>query len=101
LIPYVLLELARVRLWGVRLIVVSPAPSFRIAMHEYYVCVYPLAFLVAATVKHPRDGVVLVVHVATMFREVARGMARNAKSALTLLAADPRTAAAPQGRSRS
>lgn len=101
LVPYLLLESARVRLWGVRLIVVCPAPSSRIAMHEYYVCLYPLAFLVAATVKHPRDVLVLVVHVATMFREVALGMARDAKSALTRLADDLRTAAEPPGRSPS
>jgi 4-hydroxybenzoate polyprenyltransferase len=99
-IPYVLLELARIRLWGVRLIVVAPAPSFRIAMHEYYVCFYPLAFLAASTVRQPRDVVVLVLHL-TMFRGVPLAILRDAKNALGRLAARPRAAAAPPDRSRS
>jgi 4-hydroxybenzoate polyprenyltransferase len=94
LIPYLLLELARVRLWGVRLIVVSPAPSFRIAMHEYYLCFYPLAFLTASTIRHAGDVVVLVLH-ASMFSGVPLVMARDAKNSLTRLAAGLRTAGAP------
>jgi 4-hydroxybenzoate polyprenyltransferase len=100
LIPYLLLELARVRLWGVRLIVVSPAPSFRIAMHEYYVCFYPLAFLAAATIRHAGDVVVLVVH-AALFRGMALMAARDAKNSLRRLAARLRAATAPPDRSPS
>jgi 4-hydroxybenzoate polyprenyltransferase len=99
-IPYALLELARVRFWGVRLIVVAPAPSFRIAMHEYYVCFYPLASLAASAVRQPRDVVVLLLHV-TMFRGIALAIVRDAKNALRRLAVRPRAGAAPPDRSRS
>jgi 4-hydroxybenzoate polyprenyltransferase len=100
LIPYALLELARVRLWGGRVIVVSPAPSFRIAMHYYYLCFYPLAFLAASTIRHARDAVVLVVY-ASLFRGIPLVIARDAKNAVTQLAARLRAAAAPPNRSRS
>jgi 4-hydroxybenzoate polyprenyltransferase len=90
-IPYLLLELARVRLWGVSLIVVSPAPSYRIAMHEYYLFFYPLAFLAASTIRHPHDVVVLVLHLA-LFRSVPLVMARDAKNALARLVVIRRTA---------
>jgi 4-hydroxybenzoate polyprenyltransferase len=100
LIPYVLLELARVHLWGVRLVVVSRAPLFRIAMHEYYLVLYPLAFLAASTIRHPRDVVVVVFQVA-LFSSAPRVMGRDAKRALTQLAVVGRTATAPPGRSPS
>jgi hypothetical protein len=93
MVPYLLLELARARLWGVRLIVVCPAPASRIAMHEYYVCLYPIAFLVAATVRHPRDGIVLAAHLAVMIRAVAFAMVRDAGSAVRRLTAELRAAA--------
>jgi hypothetical protein len=100
LFPYALLELARVRTWGVRLIVVAPAPSFRIAMLDYYVVFYPLAFLVACTIRRSADLVVLAVH-AALFRDVPAMVARDTKIALKGLTAQLRTAAMPPGRSRS
>jgi 4-hydroxybenzoate polyprenyltransferase len=100
LIPYLLLELARVHLWGNRLIVVSPARSYRIAMHEYYLCFYPLAFLAASAIRHAGDVVVLVLH-AAMFCGVPLVMARDAKNALMRLAAALPAAAGPRDRSRS
>ena len=99
LAPYLLLELARVRVSGVALTVVSsPAPPFRIAMHEYYLCWYPLAFLAASAIRHSGDVVVLVLHVA-IFRVAFLGMAHDAKYMLTRLAAGLRAAAAPPSKS--
>jgi 4-hydroxybenzoate polyprenyltransferase len=98
--PYGLLELARVRLWGVHLIVVASTVPFRIAMHDYYLCFYPLAFLAAATIRHPADGVVLALH-TMMFRGAVLGVARDARSAIGQVKAGLRTAAAPPDRSPS
>jgi hypothetical protein len=100
LVPYGLLELARVRLWGVHLIVVASTVPFRIAMHDYYLCFYPLAFLVASTIRHPADGVVLALHMM-MFRGAVLGVARDARTVIGQVTAGLRTAAAPPDRSRS
>ncbi|HEV3001357.1 MAG TPA: UbiA family prenyltransferase [Solirubrobacteraceae bacterium] len=71
---YVLLELRRARRWGAEVVVVAPArsPAYRIALNEFYVALYPLAFLVASSVRHPRDLLVLAVHVAVFPRTLAR-----------------------------
>ena len=75
---YLLLELLRARAWGVSLIVVSRPPhdNYSVAMHEYYVALYPLAFLIAAAVRHPPDAVLIVAHVA-LFPRVPAAMARD------------------------
>ncbi len=75
---YLLLELLRARAWGVSLIVVSRPPHerYRIAMHEYYVALYPLAFLIAAAVRHPPDAVLIVAHL-TLFPRVPRAMVHD------------------------
>jgi 4-hydroxybenzoate polyprenyltransferase len=71
---YALVELRRARRWGADLVVVAPAPTpaYRIAMNEFYVALYPLAFLVAASVRHPRDLLVLAVHLAVFPRTIRR-----------------------------
>ena len=71
---YAVLEVRRMRRWGGTVVIAQPAPgpSYRIAMNEFYVAVYPLAFLVAATVRHPRDAVVLVVHLVVFPLTTAR-----------------------------
>lgn len=98
LVSYLLLELARARLWGSRLIVVSsPTQPSRMAMHEYYVCFYPLAFLVASALRHPADVVVLLLHAAIMFRAVALGVARDSTDSLTRLLGALRISAACLG----
>jgi 4-hydroxybenzoate polyprenyltransferase len=98
LVGYVLLEWGRTRLWGVRLIVVSsPTQLSRMAMHEYYVCFYPLAFLAASALRRPADIVVLVLHAAIMFRFVALGVARDSTNALTRLLGALRTSPACSG----
>jgi 4-hydroxybenzoate polyprenyltransferase len=75
LVPlYAWMELRRTRRWSVPLVVAEPprTPDFRIAMHEYYLTLYPLAFLVSATVRHPRDAVVLAAHAVLFPRTLAR-----------------------------
>lgn len=69
---YALLEAARVRRWGIRIVVVAPAPSYRLAMHDFYVVLYPLAFLAAATAQDTRAGLVLLAHLAVFPRTLLR-----------------------------
>jgi 4-hydroxybenzoate polyprenyltransferase len=93
LVAYALLELARKRLWGVHLLVVSPASlPYRIAMHDYYVCLYPLAFLISSTVRHPGDAIVLAVQVAA-FPTLLVTTARDAVYAILGVASGLRAAA--------
>ncbi len=100
LVPYLLLELARVHVLGVRLIVVSRVPSFRIVAHDYYLFFYPLAFLIASAIRHSEDTVVLVVHSA-LFSGILLVLSRDSRAVFRRLAVDLRTAAAPPGRTPS
>ena len=61
---YVLLEAQRVKRWDITVVVVEPAPNFRIAMHDFYVAFYPLAFLATAALRDPSDAILLVAHLA-------------------------------------
>jgi glycosyltransferase involved in cell wall biosynthesis len=65
LIPlYIALERRHADRWDVELVVVAPARGarYRIAINEFYAWLYPLAFLVAASVRDRRDLAVLAVH---------------------------------------
>jgi 4-hydroxybenzoate polyprenyltransferase len=96
-LPYLLLELARVQLWGGRLIVVRPAPRSRVAMHEYYVLFYPLAFAVSSTVVHGQDILVLALQMA-LFSGLLMLTARDTKNALTQLIVVRHPPAVPRNR---
>ena len=53
---YAVLEWLKRRLLGMRLDVTSwGGESHRIAMHEYYELMFPLAFVVASSMRYPRD----------------------------------------------
>lgn len=71
---YALLELRRAKRWRAELVVVAPArsPAYRIAMNELYVALYPLIFLVAASIRDPSDLLVLAVHLAAFPRTLPR-----------------------------
>jgi hypothetical protein len=71
---YALLELRRARRWGAEIVIVTPArsPAYRIALSEFYVALYPLAFLVAASLREPLDLAVLAVQLAAFGRTPAR-----------------------------
>jgi hypothetical protein len=85
LVPgYVLVERLRTRLWGVRVVVTAPAPDYRIAMHEYYVVLYPVAFLLALATRDPAALVLLAAHLA-LFPRTAWRMALDATRALRSL----------------
>lgn len=50
----------RARLRNERTWVIAPGTG-RLAMHECYVVLYPIAFLVSSTASHPRDALVLIL----------------------------------------
>jgi hypothetical protein len=65
--PWIALGLYAVLAWrgtrhGVRVTVIGSAPVFRIAMHSYYVVLFPLAVLVAAATHSAADALVLAGH---------------------------------------
>jgi 4-hydroxybenzoate polyprenyltransferase len=73
LVPaYALLEVRRVRRWGGRIVVLAGRGVHRIAMQEYYIAFYPLAFLVASSLRDPRDLLVLAVHLMLFPQTVTR-----------------------------
>ncbi|HEX8206125.1 MAG TPA: hypothetical protein VF587_08710, partial [Solirubrobacteraceae bacterium] len=71
---YAWMEIRRTRRWSVPLVVADPPPSpdFRIAMHEFYLALYPVAFLVSSAIEHPQDVLVLAVHVLLFPLTLAR-----------------------------
>ena len=60
--------LIRSHLLGVGLTVIKPSPASRMAIAEYYIVLYPLAFLVAASWKQPFTLLLLLCHGALCFR---------------------------------
>lgn len=52
----------RVRWWKMSAVVVAPKPRYLIVLDEYYVVYFPLALLIASSFRHPRDLIVLAVH---------------------------------------
>jgi UbiA prenyltransferase family len=71
---YALLELRRARRWRAQVVIVAPArsPAYRVAMNELYVALYPVAFLVAASIRDVSDVVVLALHLAAFPRTLPR-----------------------------
>jgi 4-hydroxybenzoate polyprenyltransferase len=74
-----LLDLLRVRIWRLKLRIVTWGPMSRLAVHEYYVVFYPIGFLLAATLRDPAVAIILVAH-AVLFRRSFIAMARDARS---------------------
>lgn len=78
---YAWLEVRRTRRWRVPLVVVQrpPTPGYRIAMHEFYLVLYPLGFLVSACVSDPRVAIVLALH-ALLFPVTLARMVRDVRN---------------------
>ena len=62
LIFYGLFALIRRRLLGITLTVVQPGHAFRMAMAEYYIVLYPLAYLLTASWQQPSAILLLLFH---------------------------------------
>ncbi len=70
---YGLLELLRKRLWGVTPCVVVPGAGRRhILMHEYYEVLFPVAFVLASSLRHPLDALVAATHLLLFPRRARR-----------------------------
>ncbi len=81
LLPIYALYLLRARACGAPIVVVSQPPGdHKVVMHDYYVVLYPMAFLIAAAVRHPPDALMIVIYLALfprMFTWIAVDMARK------------------------
>ncbi len=72
---YVLVERHRQLVNGRAVSFVTPSPRRRVAMQTYYAALFPLAFLIAASIRRPIDLIVLAAHVA-VFRQELVGIVR-------------------------
>lgn len=78
LILYAVRERHRSRKWASSLVAVVPAERYRVALHGYYVSLFPIGILTAAVVRDADDVLVLGVHMAlfpltivALFRDTA------------------------------
>ncbi len=62
LVMYLLFALVRWRLLGISLTVIQPGQASRMAMAEYYIVIYPLAYLLAASWQQPSALSLLLLH---------------------------------------
>jgi 4-hydroxybenzoate polyprenyltransferase len=62
LVLYGLFALVRRRLLGIALTVIKPGQASRMAMAEYYIVFYPLAYLLAASWQQPSALLLLLFH---------------------------------------
>ncbi len=62
LVLYGLFALVRWRLLGIGLTIIQPGPASRMAMAEYYVVLYPLAYLLTASWQQPLALLLLLFH---------------------------------------
>ena len=62
LLLYWLLVLARMRRWDQQPIVVGPRPDYQFVLEQYYDAFLPLAILIASSLRHSGDTLILVAH---------------------------------------
>lgn len=62
LLAYWLLVLASARLWHLQPIVVVPRPRYQFVLEQYYDAFFPLAILIASSLRHSGDALILAVH---------------------------------------
>ena len=52
----------RVRRWRINPVIVTPRPRFLIVLREYYDVFLPVSILIASSMRHPHDWIVLAIH---------------------------------------
>jgi hypothetical protein len=62
LLPYWLLVLARMRLWHLQPIIVVPQPRYQFVLEQYYDAFFPLAILIASSLRHSGDTLIFAAH---------------------------------------
>lgn len=70
LVLYGAFVLARRRLLGISLSIVTPAQTSRMAMEEYYIVLYPLAYLLTASWREPAALWLLLFHCVLFSRQL-------------------------------
>ena len=78
LVLYILYAVRSARRWRTAPVIVSPKPRFFIVLHQFYSDLFPVALLIAATVRNRWDLAVLVVHVLLFPRRVIHALRRIA-----------------------
>jgi 4-hydroxybenzoate polyprenyltransferase len=68
LVLYGIFALIRRRLLGISLTVIQPGSASRMAMAEYYIVLYPLAYLLTASWRQPSALLLLLFHCILFFR---------------------------------
>lgn len=66
---YGLFALARRRFLGIGLAIIEPRPARRMAMAEYYIVLFPLAFLLTASWQQPAMLALLLLHLVLFSRQ--------------------------------
>lgn len=74
LAAYVLLSILRIVKWHRNAVIVVPQDRHFIALHEYYDAFLPLSLLVASSVAHGYDWIVLALHLLLFPRRFLRMM---------------------------
>jgi 4-hydroxybenzoate polyprenyltransferase len=77
LLVYGILVVMRLRQWHMHAVIVAPKPRFLILLHEYYDAWLPISVLIASSLRHPYDFIVLAVHLL-VFPTRARQALRDA-----------------------
>lgn len=72
LVLYAVLAWLRKKCSEVNFVIVVPKVRYQIAMHEYYEVFFPLAFLFSSSLQHPRDAIIIFVHLLLFPRRAFR-----------------------------
>ena len=86
LVLYALYAVRNVRRWQTAPVIVVPKPRFFIVMHQFYSDLFPVALLIAASVRDRRVLIVLAVHLLLFPRRVVHAIRRlRASTARTVV----------------
>jgi len=64
---YVIMEMLRVKLFGMKVIIVASEPQFRFAMLEFYQFLFPVAYLLAFTFRNHLAAYLLAAQIVLFF----------------------------------
>jgi hypothetical protein len=88
---YVLYAVRSARRWHTAPVIVVPKPRFFIVLHQFYSDLFPVALLIAASVRDPRALIILAAHLLLFPRQLIHAIRRlSASTARTVVnASDP------------
>ncbi len=74
MVLYVLYAVRSARRWQTAPVIVTPKPRFFIVLQEWYSDLFPVALLIAATLRDRRDAAILVAHVVLFPRRLRHAL---------------------------